>query len=169
VTATASQPRGIIYTSGIGSVAGGTNGAAPDWSDIVALEREVAVDNADMGSLAYLSNPKVTAKLKTTKMDTGSGRFVLDPASANLNGYRYEHTTQVPSTLTKGSSSGVCSAIIFGNFNDAIYGLWSGLDVLTDPYTGGTAGTLRIIALQDFDFAVRHAQSFAVMLDALTA
>jgi HK97 family phage major capsid protein len=169
VTATASQPRGIIYTSGIGSVAGGTNGAAPDWSDIVNLEKEVAVDNADMGSLAYLSNPKVTAKLKTTKMDTGSGRFVLDPASANLNGYRYEHTTQVPSTLTKGSSSGVASAIIFGNFNDAIYGLWSGLDVLTDPYTGGTAGTLRIIALQDFDFAVRHAQSFAAMLDALTA
>lgn len=168
VTATANSPRGIIHTTGIGSVAGGTNGAAPAWDDIVNLEREVAVDNADIGSLAYLSNPKVTAKLKTTKLDTGSGRFILDPSSTSLNGYNYVHSTQVPSNLTKGGASGVASAIIFGNFADAIYGLWSGLDVITDPYTGGTAGTLRVIVLQDADFAVRHPQSFAAMLDALT-
>ncbi len=39
---------------------------------------------------------------------------------------------------------------------------------MVDPYTGGTSGTVRVIALQDVDVAVRHAESFAAMKDALT-
>ena len=62
-----------------------------------------------------------------------------------------------------------CSAIFFGNWGDLMIGEWGNLDILVDPYTGGTAGTLRIIVFQDVDIAVRHAESFAAMLDALTA
>ena len=40
------EPDGILQTTGIGAVVGGTNGAAPDWADIVDLESAVAVDNA---------------------------------------------------------------------------------------------------------------------------
>jgi hypothetical protein len=88
-----------------------------------------------------------------------------------VNGYPFHVTNQVSSTLTKGSGTGVgvCSAIFFGNWADLIIGMWGGLDILVDPYTGGTAGTVRVIALQDVDVAVRHAESFAAMLDALTA
>jgi hypothetical protein len=39
----------------------------------------------------------------------------------------------------------VCSAAIFGDFTQIIYALWGGLDTLVDPYTGGTAGNVRII------------------------
>ena len=35
--------------------------------------------------------------------------------------------------------------------------------------TGSTAGTVRVVALQDVDIAVRHAESFSAMKDALTA
>jgi len=167
VTATANSPRGIIYTSGIGSAAGGTNGSAPNWADIVKLETEVAVDNADMGSLAYIMNAKTVGKLKTTKLDTGSGLFTIGQEARTVNGYPFYVSNQVPGNLIKGSLS-AGSAIIFGNFADAFYGLWSGLDLLVDPYTGGTAGTVRIIALQDADFAVRHPESFAAKLDANT-
>jgi len=37
-----------------------------------------------------------------------------------------------------------------------------------DTATGSTSGTVRVVALQDADVAVRHAQSFAAMQDALT-
>ena len=47
-------------------------------------------------------------------------------------------------------------------------GMWGGLDLMVDPYTGGAAGTVRIIALQDVDVALRHPESFACMKDALT-
>ena len=40
---------------------------------------------------------------------------------------------------------------------------------LVDPYTASTTGTVRVVAFQDCDVAVRHPESFAAMLDALTA
>ena len=167
------QPLGILNTSGIGSVVGGTNGLAPTWANIVGLETEVALDNADIGSMGYLSNAKVRGKLKTTEKAASTGMFIWgdqasEPGMGSLNGYRAGASNQVPSNLTKGSSSGVCSAIIFGNWADLIIAEWGAVDVLVDPYTGGAAGTVRVRVLQDIDIALRHAESMAAMVDALT-
>lgn len=162
------QPTGILNTAGIGSVAGGTNGLAPTWANLVDLETQVAVANADLGALGYLTNAKVRGKLKTTSKVSGQNGFVWGD-DGSVNGYNAGVSNQVPSNLTKGTSSGVCSAIIFGNFADLIVGQWGALDLMVDPYTGSTAGTVRVVALQDVDIAVRNAVSFAAMKDALTA
>lgn len=165
----ANQPRGVLNQTGIGSVVGGTNGAAPTWENIVQLETEVAVDNADIGSLGYLANAKVRGKLKTTKVDDGSGMFVWDRMSPNtpLNGYRAAISNQVPGNLTKGTGTDL-SAILFGNWADLVMGLWGGLDLLVDPFTGASSGKVRVVAFQSVDFALRHAESFAAMKDAIT-
>jgi HK97 family phage major capsid protein len=163
------EPTGILATSGIGDVAGGTNGLAPTWAHIVDLETDVSVANAAIGTLGYLTNAKVRGKLKTTSKVSGQNGFVWDDGNTPLNGYRAGVTNAVPSNLDKGTSTGVCSAIIFGNFADLILGMWGGLDLTVDPYAGATSGTVRIVALQDVDVAVRHAESFSAMLDALTA
>lgn len=166
---TAPEPRGILNVVGIGSVVGGTNGLAPAWSHIVQLETEVAQDNADIGTLGYLTNAKVRGKMKGVEKATNTGLYLWsESATTPVNGYRAEVTNAVPSNLTKGTSSGVCSAIIFGNFADLIIGMWGGLDLMVDPYTGSTSGTVRVVALQDVDVAVRHPESFAAMVDALT-
>lgn len=168
-TGSSNQPTGIAATAGIGSVAGGTNGLAPAWSHIVSLETEVAVDNAAVGKLAYMTNPKVRGKMKqTSKVASTDSIMLWSENDSPVNGYKAHVTSQVSSALTKGSSSGVCSAIFFGNWADLIVGLWGGLDLLVDPYTASTSGTTRIVALQDVDVAVRHPESFAAMLDALT-
>jgi HK97 family phage major capsid protein/HK97 family phage prohead protease len=163
------EPVGVMATSGIGSVVGGTNGAAPTWGNIVDLETAVAVANADVGTLGYLTNAKVRGKLKKTFVDSGSNaERVWDKGDTPLNGYRAGVTNAVPSNLTKGTASGICSAILFGNWADLVIGMWSGLDLTVDPYSNSTNGTVRVVALQDVDVAVRHAESFAAMLDALT-
>ena len=165
------EPTGITKTSGIGSVAGGTNGAAPAWDDIVNLVKEVEVDNASIneGSCAYLSNSKVKAKLASTaKVGSSDSVMILNAPWNELYGYPFAVTNHVPSDLTKGSTSGTCSAIIFGDFSQLIMAFWSNPDVLVDPYTGGSAGNTRIIVHQDIDVGVRHAQSFSAMLDATT-
>ena len=146
----------------------GTNGLAPTWANIIALESAVAVANADVGNLAYCTNAKVRGKLKSVEKATTTGMFVYTEGSTPLNGYTSVITNQVSSTLVKGTSGSVCSAIFFGNWRDLLIGMWSGLDLLVDPYTGSTAGTVRVVALQDVDVAVRHPESFAAMLDALT-
>lgn len=165
----ANQPDGIAATSGIGSVVGGTNGAAPDWADIVDLETEVSQDNADFGTLAYVTNSKVRGKLKKTMRTATYGEIpIWSGGETPLNDYRALVSNQVSSTLTKGSSN-VASAIFFGNWADLVLGMWGEMDMLVDPYTFSSSGAVRIVAFQDVDFAVRHAQSFSAMLDALTA
>lgn len=161
------QPTGILNTAGIGSVAGGTNGLIPTWANIVDLESAVAVANADVNALGYLTNAKVRGKLKQVSKVSGQNGFIWEDGMCN--GYNTGVSNQVPSNLTKGTASGICSAILFGNFADLIIGQWGGLDLMVDPYTGSTAGTVRVVALQDVDVAVRHAESFAAMKDALTA
>lgn len=162
------QPSGIL-TQVTASVIGGTNGLAPTWANIVALETNIANSNADVGTLGYLTNSKVRGKLKVTEQfATTNGRPVWADGALPLNGYAGHVTNAVPSNLTKGSSSGVCSAIIFGNFADLMIGLWGATDIQVDPYTGGAAGTVRVRVLQDCDIALRNVESFATMIDALT-
>ena len=71
------------------------------------------------------------------------------------------------STLDKGNSSGVCSAILFGNWDDLIVAMWGGLDITVNPYIKDTEGLVRITANAFYDTAIRRAESFAAMKDAL--
>lgn len=171
------QPTGILNTAGVGSIAIGTNGGAPTWSHMLQLEESIALANADVQNMAYLSNSKVRRALQLqlkVSGDAGAG-FVWQPIAADepgwgrIGGYRAASSNNVPWNLDKGTSVGVCSAIILGNWSDLLVGLWGGLDLLHDPYTGATAGTHRIVALQDCDIALRRPVSFAVIKDALTA
>jgi HK97 family phage major capsid protein len=157
---------GLLYTTGIGSVVGGDNGAAPDWTDVVDLETEVDQDNALLGGPAYIFSPKVKGFLKTTEKASGTAQFIMGEGN-ELNGYPVRTTTQMPNTLTKGTSNGVCSGLLFGNCADAILFLWGGLDIKVDEVTNGASGGIRLYAMQDMWFAVRHAESFSAMLDAL--
>jgi hypothetical protein len=49
---------------------------------------------------------------------------------------------------------------VFGNFNDLLVGMFGGLDITVDPFSQSSTGTVRIVALQSVDVAVRHAVSF---------
>jgi len=142
------QPLGILNTTGIGSVT--INAAStPDWGDIVDLEKSIAVDNALIGNLAYLVNATIAANMKQTAKESGYPTYLMEDGRAN--GYKVGVSNQVPA-----------DTIIFGNFSDLIIGLWSGLDLTVDPYTHSTSGTVRVVALQDVDVALRHAESFCV-------
>lgn len=168
------QPTGILGTSGIGDVAGGTNGAAPTWANIIELWSDLAIANADFGTTGVLTNAKVIGKLMGTLKASGIAGYIVEDfpdanGITNVGGLRGGVSNQVPSNLVKAASGAVCSAIIAGNWNDLIVGQWGTLDLMVDPYTGSTSGTVRVVALQDVDVAVRHAESFAAMKDALTA
>ncbi len=161
------QPSGILNQVSA-SVTGGANGAAPTWQNIVDLETNVAVANADVGSLAYLTNAKVRGKLKTTPKVNGYPTFIWGDGANPVNGYNVGVTNAVPSNGTKGTGTNLSSAI-FGNFADLVIGMWGGLDMLVDPFTGSNAGTVRVNVLQDVDVALRNLVSFATFTDIVTA
>lgn len=127
--------------------------SAPTFAEIVGMESEVAADNADLGSLAYLTNARGRGVLKTTEKATNTAQFIMD-ASGLVNGYRCEVSNQVKTLSTADHD------YFFGNWNDLVLGFWSGLDLMVDPYSGSKEGNVRIVAFQDVDVAVRHAESF---------
>ena len=162
------QPRGILATSGIGDVAGGDNGAAISWANVVKLETAINAENANRGKLGYLTNAKVIGAMKTTEKASNTARFVLD-FDGSLNGYPVEWTNLVPSNLTKGTSEGVCSAMIFGNFDDLYVGHWGGVDIVVDPYTLAASADVRIVLNSWDDCVVVNPKSFAAIKDITTA
>jgi hypothetical protein len=46
-----------------------------------------------------------------------------------------------------------------------IMALWGGLDLMVDPYAGSTSGTVRVVALQSVDFAVKQPVAFSFAQD----
>lgn len=141
------QPTGILNTSGVNKPSAFA-AAVPTFAEMVALETAVAEDNALFGNLAYITDAATYGGLKTKSKDSGSGMFVLEGGQAN--GYNVIRTQQA----TAGN-------VYFGNFADLLIGMWAGLDITVDPYTSSNTGTVRVVALQTVDVAVRNAVSFA--------
>ncbi len=146
-TGSSNQPTGLKSQTGLNTSDFAAN--APTYPEIVGLETLVAADNADVGTMAYLVNSTGRGSLKTTEKASNTGMFIWE-AGNTVNGYRTEVSNQVAS-----------NDFWFGNWADLLLGFWSGLDLLVDPYTGATSGTVRVVALQDVDVAVRHGESFA--------
>lgn len=168
---TAGQPRGILQTPGIGSVSLGTNGGNITMDALIDLETLVAVANADIGSLNYLTNSKVVGGLKKLKSPggehlwNGSAEGLKPGTPGYINGYRVARTNQVPANKSKGSATNL-NSLIYGNFQDLIVASWSILEILPNPYGAGyAAGNVEIRALQTIDIQIRHAESFAAATD----
>jgi HK97 family phage major capsid protein len=164
-------PTGLASTSGIGMVyAGGAatsgvnaNGAALTWADVVKLETEVAIDNADIGRLGYLTNAKVRGKMKATPKVSSTDSRMLWDVDGMINGYAPWVSNQVRGDITKGSASDL-SAMFFGNWADLVIAFWGVIDITTDIPDNRT-GDVRVAAIVETDIAVRRAQSFAACLD----
>tara|TARA_R100001082_G_scaffold66198_1_gene37378 strand:+ start:4079 stop:6658 length:2580 start_codon:yes stop_codon:yes gene_type:complete len=140
------NPTGITNTSGINTVSL-SSAAAPTFAEMVSIETAVAVDNALLGDLAYIINPTNYGTLKTTAKASNTAEFVA--VDGMVNGYPVVRSSQLSA-----------NNYVFGNFNDLLIGFFGGLDLTVDPYTNSTSGTVRIVALQSVDVAVRHAVSF---------
>ena len=145
-TGSSNQPQGLTNVSGIGSE---TLTGTGTFLEYIAMETDVAAANADAGALRYIVNATTRGGLKGTKKDAGSGQFVF--ADNEINGYPVIVSNQLAN-----------NDALFGDFSMFCMGMWSGLDLTVDPYAGATAGTVRVIALQDVDFAVKQPGAFCL-------
>lgn len=141
------QPRGIKNYTGINAV----DFAAlwPTYAELVAMESEIAADNADIGQMGYIGNARFRGNCKTApKFGTGTESTIWE-LGGTVNGYRTEITNQVAN-----------GDVFFGNFADMLIGMWGGLDLTVDPYALSLSGGLRLVVFQDIDFVLRRVESF---------
>lgn len=142
------EPTGIANTSGIGAIAFATPNS-PTWAETVAFETDVAEANADANTMAYLMRPSLRGKLKTTEKASGTGQFIWQ--NGRVNDYNAAVTTQMNA-----------GQMLFGDFSQALIGLWGALDVVPDRATKVASGGLVMRLFQDADVAVRHPQAFCL-------
>lgn len=159
------QPTGLINTSGIETIALGDNGSVPTFASMVALETAISLNNADLGRMAYITNPKIRGLFKTTLKANNVSGFIWE--RNEVNGYQAYTSNLVPSNLTKGSASEKCSAILFGDWSKLWILSWGGLDLVVDPYTMKKLGAYEVTLNAYHDIHVRRKEAFAMIKDAL--
>lgn len=169
------QPTGIVNQAGVNSVVGGTNGANLSFDHIIQLQYATQAANAAQANTGYALNSKSIGYLATQKATTG--QYLWDPQGGltnaspdRLKGRAYAESQQLRSTLTKGTASGICSEVIYGNWQELLIGEWGVTEIALNPYdsTGFANGDVLLRMFQTVDIGVRHGASFAVMSDALT-
>ena len=139
------EPLGIKDTTGVGTQTITTFGT---FAEYIGMETDVAAANADVANMYYLINASARGALKSTeKTSTSTANFVFE--NNEINGYPAIVSNQLAN-----------NDVLFGDFSQFVIGMWSGLDLTVDPYANATSGSVRIIALQDVDFAVKQPTAF---------
>lgn len=143
---TTNQPQGLKNVTGINTEDFGNN--APSYAEIVSMETKINADNADIGSIAYLTNSTIYGGFKTTEKASTTAQFILEPGGT-VNGYPVRRSNQVAT-----------GDVFLGVWSQLIIGMWSGVDLQVNPYALDKSGGIRVTAFQDLDIAVRHPEAF---------
>jgi HK97 family phage major capsid protein len=163
------SPTGIRSVSGIGVVAGGTDGAQISFAHLCDLEAAPGEDNASEARPGFLVNSKTRRWLRTQPRGTGLP-YVWEGGERPLLGYAAAVTNNVPSDLSKGASSGVCSSVVYSSdWSYAMIAIFGAPDLTVDPVTLARSGQVRITLNLFGAFGALQPAAFATMDDGLTA
>jgi len=147
-TGTNGQPTGIA--SGATSVT--TSANAPTWAQIVAFETAVASANADVENMAWVFDAAVRGNLKSIEKDSGGNYPIYLMGDNNtLAGYPVVVSNQMTGGLG-----------LFGNFSDAMFLDWEGVEVIVDEISLARERLVRVTVCLMTDVIVRHDESFAI-------
>lgn len=162
-TGASNQPTGLLNISGMPTVAIGTNGGALTWAKTVEFESTNATNNADLGTMFYLTTPGVVGHAKTTLKAAGVSGYIME-SNNEMNSYRTVRSTLMPSNLTKGSGTDLHAAI-FGQFANLYIAQWGGIELIVDPYTRKKESIYEISVAGFYDINVKHKESFVICKD----
>jgi len=151
-TGASNQPRGILNTSGIGSVSCATAAGGFNFANAVKFETALETANYDASTCSYVMTPSIKGAAKSTEKVTGASAMVFE--NNEVNGYSAYSTMQMNA-----------NTVLFGDFSEVILGLWGGLDLMLDPYAKADSAGLVVRAFQSVDIAIRHAAAFAASTD----
>ena len=138
---------------------------APTFDKIVALIALARKANSYNASFRFVGDTDVWSKLATTRdyeviqniagsenvAVAGGATRLLDVATDKVLGREFVESHFAPA-----------KQLVFGDFSQLVFALWSGTDLVVDPYSNCTKGAIRVVALQDADILVRRPESFAL-------
>lgn len=157
----AGQPTGLCT-----ALTGTAWSNAPTFDKIVDLIAATKIANSYKPSMKFVGNSGVWAKLAKTRdyevltdgAETpknvgaiGGSVRLLDTATNKVIGRDFVEANLMPN-----------AKLLFGDFTQLTVCLWSGTDIVVDPYANDTNGGLRLVALQDSDILIKRPESFGL-------
>ena len=139
---------------------------APTFDKIVDLVASTKTANSYKPSMKFVGNAGVWAKLAKTRDyeiltdgastpknvgAIGGSVRLLDTATNKVIGRDFVEANLMPA-----------AKLLFGDFTQLSVCLWSGTDIIVDPYANDTNGGLRLVALQDSDILIKRPEAFAL-------
>lgn len=144
---TLNTPTGLLNMTGVNAVVRPVGGM--DWATVVAMESAVANQNADVSSMAYLTNATERGAMKVAEKSAGTAKFIWE--DGEVNGYRAEVSNNVSAATW-----------LHGDFSQLIFGFWGVMDLQVDEAAKAASGGLVIRVFQDVDFQNRNPQAFSI-------
>lgn len=158
------QPSGLCTVLNSAATAWGN---APTFDKIVDIIAAAKIANSYKPSMKFVGDAGVWAKLAKTRdyevltdgaaSDAknvgaiGGSTRLLDTATNKLIGRDFVEANLMPA-----------KKLLFGDFTQLTVCLWSGTDIIVDPYANDTNGGLRLVALQDSDILIKRPESFGL-------
>ncbi|NJK56916.1 MAG: phage major capsid protein [Pleurocapsa sp. SU_5_0] len=166
-----SEPLGIASHPEVKSIVLGVNGAPLTWEGLIDMQTELSAANALTDDTSgYVINARTRGKLmKTLDQPTGGGNWIYQSQGGNMGsiaGYKALCSNQIPNNLVKGTASNLTAAF-FGDFSNVLLGIWSGMDVMANPYSEFNQAIIQIRAMQLADLNLTRGDYFVVATDVL--
>lgn len=145
----AEAPTGVFVTPALTPV---TLSANPTLKEVVSLETKVM--NANVGTDAdgfgaYIIGTAMRGKLKTTPIEPGNPKMILD--GDDLNGYPVVVSNYMPA-----------DSIGFGFFEYSVISQFGEMNFTFDPITGAGENEVKFIGNTEFDITVLRPEAFVV-------
>ena len=164
------EPLGIVSHPETRSVVLGVNGGELDWAALIAMQTELFALNAT-GNFGYVVNARTKGKLQTTlDQTTGGGNWIWQSRGNGMDGaiagYMAKCSNQIPNNLSKGTANNL-TAVFFGDFSNVLLGLWSGMEILANPFSQFEEAIIQVRAMQLADLQLTRGDYFSVVTDAI--
>ena len=152
------EPRGILNTAGIQTVANGTNGAAlAGYSNLLSATQSILQADAP-APLAAIMSPRSLVKL--AGLTDTTGQPIEKPSM--LANWNMIATSQIPNDLTVGSSSD-CSEIYVGDFSKVHFMMREQMSIQVASELFAGTGEIGFICHVRADVAVMYPKAIAVV------
>lgn len=193
-TGSDSQPRGLLNTANTALMTATPNQATSavrfriDKAASMIQAIDVANELVDGGNFGFIMRPEIKGGMCRERVPQFTGQPIgqgmpiggftdtilsKEQLAARL-GYKFETTTQLSGTQTRGTST-TSSTVVFGNFKHMYTGFWRGMEIKVSDVAsvGGvdalTRDLLHVVAFQEVDCNFGRLTAFTVVEDAETA
>lgn len=142
-------PNGVFVAAALDAV---ELSAAPTFKEVVSLETAVMENNIELdadGFGAYVISTAMRGKLKTTPIEAGEAKMILD--GDTMNGY----PVIVSNYMDKDS-------IGFGFFEYSVVSQFGDFNLIFDPITGAGENEVKFIGNTEVDITMLRPEAFVV-------